>query len=114
VTGIISKLNPVRADVGNMTVPYIILRHASDEEKEVYNLNNKLEGVKITPIKETAGQGKSFRVGDIVSFDVKGKVHTYRIDKINPTTYDVGNYRARHELVRHATAVEKESFLRAT
>jgi hypothetical protein len=105
VTNVISKLNPVRAVIGDMTVPYTIIRPASNEEKQVYNSTRK--------VNTAAAIQQSFRVGDIVSIDDKNGVYTDRIRKINPKTYAIGKYKASHSIVRHATEAEQAAFLRS-
>jgi len=99
VTGRIIKLNPKRAIVGKMTVPYTILRPASKEEE--INKNEL-----ITNLTE-----HSLKVGDIVSYEIGGNLTTGRIDRINPKTYLIGNYKVSKPLIRLATESEKQRFL---
>lgn len=104
VTGIISKLNPKRAVIGRMTVPYTMLRHATKEE--IYKYNKIVDKIPTPVINQYR-----LNIGDIVSSEIKGKIITGRINRINPKTYAFDQYKVSKEIVRLATTEEKARFL---
>lgn len=111
----IDKLNPKRAVIGNMTVPYEMLRVATEEEVRLHYdpAVIKLKGKYKDEIDAFATK-KNFMVGDIVSYPSKERgIVTDRISRINPKTYLIGKYKVSHAVVRIPTAEEKALFLKS-
>ena len=108
VTGEISKLNPIRATIGQALVPYAMLRPATNEEIQNYRINGNTRVTENNPSPVTDYQP---RVGDIVSFTIKGEISTGSISQINPKTVIVGLYTISKGLIRPATDAERTRFL---
>ena len=112
ITGVIVKLNPTRAVVGTVSVPYTILRQATQEEIDDNTMNMLGEKVATLTIGQRIPGAYNFHVGDIVSYTNKGQItNTGRISKINPKNIVIGQYKVPHQLVRAATEDERNRFL---
>ena len=92
ITGPIEKLNIKTAEIGNIRVPYSLMRKSTSDEIDKYKLKIK----DVIPLQK-------FRVGDIISFkDRKGNIITNIIDKVNPKTYIVAGFKVPHSLAFQA------------
>lgn len=113
VFGKIDKLNPKRAVVGNMSVPYEILMPASE-----YHMNETPSPTQTQytqpPNHGTGGQGpcNKFKVGDIITYthETVGTV-TARITQVNPKTYYLGRTVISRGMARIPTPEEETRFL---
>jgi hypothetical protein len=65
----------------------------------------------LTKIDRARYEGKTYQVGDIITYMGKGGMITGRIRKINPKTYDIGEYRVARDAVRPAFEHEIQKFL---
>jgi ribosomal protein L35AE/L33A len=110
ITGTIEKLNPKRAIIGTYSVPYTLVRHATETEIQKYTQTKEVD-VLVTKISTLNVKDKPLNIGDIVSYEIKGKLSTGRISQINPKTYVIGNYKVSKQIVRHANEIEKNIFL---
>jgi len=97
INGIISKLNPKRAVIGNHCVPYTILKHS---DINITNFVPTKFNTSDTNIKDV---GKKFTVGDIISYEINGMIETSKILKVNSKTYNVGKYNISHSLAKIPT-----------
>lgn len=90
ITGTITKLCPKKAQVGNMKVPYALMRVSTMEEIKSLTIPSTIEETKRLIISSL------LKVGDLVSYQVDGQMMTSRIQKVNAKTYNVGKYRISH------------------
>lgn len=106
VTGKISKLNPTRAIIGDQSVGYQILQLAKDvKEKEIEETGD----IRTSPI--FTQPVSHFRVGDIISYTIKGETSTDIIKSVNPKTYGIPGFKIHKSIVRAATPEERNRFL---
>jgi hypothetical protein len=92
ITGKIIKMNPQKAIVGQFSVRYAFLKHASETDINTVQVS--------VP---TVVNPHNFKIGDIVSYAVKGETYTSKVIKVNAKTYTLDQHKISHILATPAT-----------